>query len=65
MNGTFVCAFAFPDFTVFDGDDFLLSVPLHYLHNKGSDYLHSKLRDMLNSHFVLAASSGPFCFPCH
>lgn len=31
LNGNFVCVFAFPGFTIVDGDDFLLSVPLHYL----------------------------------
>jgi hypothetical protein len=66
MNGNSVCVFVFPGFTVVDGDDF--RCPFRYIIltlKNGSDYLRSMLSDMLNSQFVPAASSSPFCFPCH
>jgi hypothetical protein len=56
----------FPGFTVVDGDDFRCLFRYIILAIKhGSDYLHSKLFDMLNIQSVPAASSGPFCFPCY
>jgi len=57
-----VCAF--PGFTVADSDDFLLSVPLHYLHDKkGSDYLHSKLSDMLTESVCTCSIIRSILFP--
>jgi len=56
--------FAFRGFTVADGDDFLLSVALHYLHDKkASDYLHSKLSDMLTQSICTCSIIRSILFP--